>query len=186
MSKSLNNAIGINEPPAEMYGKLMSISDELMWKYYVFLTDLRLSEVESLKAEVSASQLHPMEAKKRLARTITAGFHGEQAAQAAGENWARMFQQKETAENLEEVNVEFTDIDAHSAGLIRLPKLLVLLGLAGSNAEASRKIMEKAVKLNGEVRTDVVVQLGELPVRVVVRLGKKAKIAVIGLFAGHI
>jgi tyrosyl-tRNA synthetase len=180
MSKSLNNAIGINEPPAEMYGKLMSISDELMWKYYVFLTDLRLSEVESLKAEVSASQLHPMEAKKRLARTITAGFHGEQAAQAAGENWARMFQQKETAENLEEVNVEFTDIDAHSAGLIRLPKLLVLLGLAGSNAEASRKIMEKAVKLNGEVRTDVVVQLGELPVRVVVRLGKKAKIAVIG------
>ena len=180
MSKSLNNAIGINEPPAEMYGKLMSISDELMWKYYVFLTDLRLSEVESLKAEVSASQLHPMEAKKRLARTITAGFHGEQAAQAAGENWARMFQQKETAENLEEVNVEFTDIDAHSAGLIRLPKLLVLLGLAGSNAEASRKIMEKAVKLNGEVRTDVVVQLRELPVRVVVRLGKKAKIAVIG------
>jgi tyrosyl-tRNA synthetase len=186
MSKSLNNAIGINEPPAEMYGKLMSISDELMWKYYVFLTDLRQSEVDALEAEVAAGKLHPMEAKKRLARTITAGFHGEQAAQAAGENWARMFQQKETAENLEEVNVEFTDIDAHSAGLIRLPKLLVLLGLAGSNAEASRKIMEKAVKLNGEVRTDVVVQLGELPVRVVVRLGKKAKIAVIGLFAGHI
>jgi tyrosyl-tRNA synthetase len=180
MSKSLNNAIGINEPPAEMYGKLMSISDELMWKYYVFLTDLRQSEVDALEAEVAAGKLHPMEAKKRLARTITAGFHGEQAAQAAGENWARMFQQKETAENLEEVNVEFTDIDAHSAGLIRLPKLLVLLGLAGSNAEASRKIMEKAVKLNGEVRTDVVVQLGELPVRVVVRLGKKAKIAVIG------
>jgi tyrosyl-tRNA synthetase len=186
MSKSLNNAIGINEPPAEMYGKLMSISDQLMWKYYVFLTDLRQSEVDALEAEVAAGKLHPMEAKKRLARTITAGFHGEQAAQAAGENWARMFQQKETAENLEEVNVEFTDIDAHSAGLIRLPKLLVLLGLAGSNAEASRKIMEKAVKLNGEVRTDVVVQLGELPVRVVVRLGKKAKIAVIGLFAGHI
>jgi tyrosyl-tRNA synthetase len=180
MSKSLNNAIGINEPPAEMYGKLMSISDQLMWKYYVFLTDLRQSEVDALEAEVAAGKLHPMEAKKRLARTITAGFHGEQAAQAAGENWARMFQQKETAENLEEVNVEFTDIDAHSAGLIRLPKLLVLLGLAGSNAEASRKIMEKAVKLNGEVRTDVVVQLGELPVRVVVRLGKKAKIAVIG------
>jgi tyrosyl-tRNA synthetase len=180
MSKSLNNAIGINEPPAEMYGKLMSISDQLMWKYYVFLTDLRQSEVDALEAEVAAGKLHPMEAKKRLARTITAGFHGEQAAQAAGENWARMFQQKETAENLEEVNVEFTDIDAHSAGLIRLPKLLVLLGLAGSNAEASRKIMEKAVKLDGEVRTDVVVQLRELPVRVVVRLGKKAKIAVIG------
>ncbi len=180
MSKSLGNAVGINEPPAEMYGKLMSISDELMWKYWVFLTDLRLSEVESLKAEVSSGKLHPMEAKKRLARAITAGFNGEAAARAADENWARMFQQKETAEDLEEVKVEFTDIDAHSAGLIRLPKLLVLLGLASSNAEANRKITERAVRLNGELRTDPVVQLRELPVRVTVRLGRRAKVAVIG------
>jgi tyrosyl-tRNA synthetase len=186
MSKSLGNAIGINEAPGEMYGKLMSVSDELMWKYWVFLTDLRLSEVESLKADVAAGRLHPMEAKKRLARTIVAGFHGEVAAASADENWARMFQQKETAEDLEEVKVEFTDIDAHSAGLIRLPKLLVLLGLASSNAEANRKITERAVKLNGDVRTDVMVQLRELPVRVVVRLGKRAKVAVIGLFDGHI
>jgi len=157
----------------------MSINDELMWKYWVFLTDLRQSEVDALQAEVAAGKLHPMEAKKRLARTITAGFHGEAAADSADENWARMFQQKETAENLEEVRVEFTEIDAHSAGLIRLPKLLVLLGLASSNAEASRKIAEKAVKLNGEVRTDVVVQLMKLPVRVEVRLGKRAKIALI-------
>ncbi len=80
MSKSLGNAIGINEPPAEMYGKLMSINDELMWKYCVFLTDLRQSEVEALKADVAAGKLHPMEAKKRLARTIVADFHGEAAA----------------------------------------------------------------------------------------------------------
>ena len=186
MSKSLNNAIGINEPPAEMYGKLMSISDELMWKYWVLLTDLRQSEVDAVQAEVAAGALHPMEAKKRLARTITAGFHGEAAARSADENWARMFQEKEAAEDLEEVKVEFSDIDAHSAGLIRLPKLLVLLGLASSNAEANRKITEKAVKLNGEVRTDVMVQLTELPVRVVVRLGRRAKVAVIGLFAGQI
>jgi tyrosyl-tRNA synthetase len=179
MSKSLGNAIGINEPPAEMYGKLMSISDELMWRYFLFLTDLRGSEVEALKAEVAAGTLHPMAAKKRLARTITAGFHSEEAATAADENWARMFQQKETAEDLEEVAVAFADIDAHSAGLIRLPKLLVLLGLANSNAEANRKITEKAVRLDGEVRTDVMVQLKELPVRVVVRLGKRAKVAVI-------
>jgi tyrosyl-tRNA synthetase len=179
MSKSLNNAIGINEPPQEMYGKLMSISDELMWKYYVFLTDLRQSEVDTLEAEVAAGKLHPMEAKKRLARTITAGFHGDEAAASADDNWARMFQQKETAEDLEVVKVEFADIDAHSAGLIRLPKLLVLLGLAGSNAEANRKIAEKAVKLDGELRTDVTVQLSELPVRVTVRLGKRAKVAMI-------
>src|ERR1700688_1531645 len=75
MSKSLNNAIGINEPPTEMYGKLMSISDELMWKYWVFLTDLRQSEVDALQAEVAAGAVHPMDVKKRLARTITSGFH---------------------------------------------------------------------------------------------------------------
>ena len=127
-----------------------------------------------------------MEAKKRLARLIVTDFHGQAAAHAADENWARMFQQKETAEDLEEVKVEFADIDAHSAGLIRLPKLLVLLGLASSNAEANRKIAEKAVKLDGVVRTDVTVQLGGLPVRVDVRLGKRAKRALIGLFAGDI
>src|SRR5271168_1082958 len=75
MSKSLNNAIGIHEPPSEMYGKLMSISDDLMWKFWALLTDLRQSEVDGLQAEVAAGTLHPMEAKKRLARTIVADFH---------------------------------------------------------------------------------------------------------------
>jgi tyrosyl-tRNA synthetase len=184
MSKSLGNAIGINEPPAEMYGKLMSISDELMWKYWVYLTDLRLSEVEALKAAVSGGTVHPMEAKKRLARTITAGFHGEAAAESAGENWARMFQQKETAEDLEEVAVAFADVagPAEPSGTlqIRLPKLLVHLGLAASGAEANRKIAERAVKLDGEVVVNTLVTLPALPTRLVVRLGKRAKIAVIG------
>src|SRR5580692_4346307 len=90
MSKSLGNAIGIHEPAAEMYGKLMSISDELMWKYWIFLTDLRQSEVERMQSDVASGTLHPMEAKKLLARTIVAGFHGEETAQHADENWARM------------------------------------------------------------------------------------------------
>src|SRR5580658_3184891 len=97
MSKSLGNAIGINEPPAEMYGKLMSISDELMWKYFLFLTDLRLSEVEALKAEVAAGQLHPMDAKKDLAHSITTDFHSADAADDAAENWSKQFQQKGVA-----------------------------------------------------------------------------------------
>jgi len=199
MSKSLGNAIGINEPPAEMYGKLMSINDELMWKYFLFLTDLRGSEVEALKAEVAAGQLHPMEAKKRLARTIVAGFHGEAAAVSADENWARMFQQKETAEDLEEVQVVYSEIQGQQAvhfgfsakpphvpsslpvaGLyIRLPKLLVKLGLAASGAEASRKIAENAVKLDGEPSSNALIPLAGLPARIVVRLGKRAKVAVI-------
>jgi tyrosyl-tRNA synthetase len=179
MSKSLNNAIGINEPPAEMYGKLMSISDELMWKYWVFLTDLRQSEVDLLEAEVAAGMLHPMEAKKRLARTITAGFHGEAAAQSADENWAKMFQQKETAEDLEEVAIAYAEVAGPELNQIRLPKLLVQLGLAASGAEANRKIAENAVKLDGEVAGNALVPLPALPARIVVRLGKRAKIAVV-------
>ena len=181
MSKSLGNAIGINEPPAEMYGKLMSISDELMWKYFLFLTDLKGSEVEALKAEVATGTLHPMEAKKRLARSIVGGFCGETAALNADENWARMFQQKEAAEDLEEVAVAYADLVGPSGApgvlQIRLPKLLVQLGLASSGAEASRKIAEKAVKLDGEPAGNALFPLSKLPATIVVRLGKRAKVA---------
>jgi tyrosyl-tRNA synthetase len=179
MSKSLGNAIGINEPPSEMYGKLMSINDDLMWKYWVFLTDLRQTEIESLQADVKTGSLHPMEVKKRLARTIVGGFHGEAAALSADENWARMFQQKETAEDLEEVAVPYAGIAGPETKQIRVPKLLVQLGLAASGAEANRKIGERAVKLDGETVENLIVTLPEIPARVVVRLGKRAKVAVI-------
>src|ERR1700761_1279329 len=101
MSKSLNNAIGIHEPAGEMYGKLMSISDTLMWTYWTYLTDLRTSEIDALKAAVTSGAQHPMEVKKRLARTIVAGFHSEEAAKRADENWAKQFQRDETPEDLE-------------------------------------------------------------------------------------
>jgi tyrosyl-tRNA synthetase len=179
MSKSLGNAIGINEPPAEMYGKLMSISDELMWKYFLFLTDLKQSEVDALKAEVAAGALHPMEAKKRLARTITTDFHGEATAQSADENWAKMFQQKETVEELEMVPVAYADVAGPEPTQIRLPKLLVQMGLAASGAEANRKIAEKAVKVDGNVAAGALISVEGLPAQVSVRLGKRAKIAVI-------
>ena len=178
MSKSLRNAIGINEPPSEMSGKLMSISDELMWKYFVFLTDLKISEIDALKASVAAGSVHPMETKKRLARTIVAGFHGEAAAANADGNWARMFQQKETAEDLEEVTVSLADVAGADAGTVRLPKLLVALGLAASGAEANRKIAEKAVKMDGETAVVNVISVST-PAKLVVRLGKRAKVAVI-------
>ena len=190
MSKSLNNAIGINEPPAEMYGKLMSISDQLMWSYWLLLTDLKQSEVDAMKAEVAAGNMHPMAAKKLLARTIVADFHGEEAASAASENWARMFQQKETAEDLEEVAVAYADVastarpaDSVTGSVdgweVRLPKLLVKLGLAASGSEANRKIVEGAVKVDGQVCGPVFGGTQPLPARLVVRLGKRAKIALI-------
>jgi tyrosyl-tRNA synthetase len=179
MSKSLNNAIGINEPASEMYGKLMSISDELMWKYWTLLTDVPLSGIESLKTDVSAGSLHPMEVKKRLARSIVSGFHGEDAAVNADENWARMFQAGETAEDLEEVAVAFADIAGpEGSKQIRLPKLLVAIGLAASGAEANRKIGEKAVRVDGVVVESLLIPV-TLPARLTVRLGKRAKVAVV-------
>src|ERR1700723_1011944 len=110
MSKSLGNAIGIHEPAQEMYGKLMSISDELMWRYWIFLTDLRQSEVEQMQADVASGALHPMEAKKRLARTIVAGFHSEDAARKADEDWAMQFQQRNVEAVAEEVTVDLRQV----------------------------------------------------------------------------
>ena len=120
-----------------------------------------------------------MEVKKRLARTITAGFHGEAAAVSADENWARMFQQKETAEDLEEVAIPYAEVAGAEPNQVRLPKLLVALGLAASGAEANRKIAEKAVKLDGESASSNTFSVSSLPARVVVRLGKRAKVTLI-------
>ncbi len=184
MSKSLGNAIGIQEPPGEMYGKLMSISDELMWKYWVYLTDRTSSGVESMRAEVGRGELHPMEAKKQLARAIVGDFHSADEAARADENWARMFQQKSASEDLEEVAVAYADLVGQSGApgalAVRLPRLLVALGLANSGAEASRKIAEGAVKLDGATASNALIALERLPTRMVVRLGKRARVAVIG------
>ena len=188
MSKSLGNAIGINDAPGEMYGKLMSISDELMWSYWTLLTDLRQSEIDHMQADVASGNLHPMTAKKQLAENITAGFHGDLAAATAANNWAKQFQQKETPEDLEEVHVSYADLVGPSGApntagsptlQIRVPKLLVKLGLAASGAEASRKLAENAVRIDGEVVTNAVLPLAGASARLSVRIGKKAKMAVI-------
>src|SRR6202046_3686666 len=105
MSKSLGNAIGIHEPPLEMYGKLMSISDEMMWSYYELLTDVSLAENENMKLDS-----HPMQAKKDLARRIVADFHSADAATKAGEDWARQFQKNEVPEELERVEIRLSEV----------------------------------------------------------------------------
>ena len=181
MSKSLNNAIGIHEPAQEMYGKLMSISDELMWRYWTLLTDLRQSEIDQMQADVQSGVLHPMEAKKRLARTIVAGFHSNDAVRAADENWAKQFQQRsDDVEGLEEMRVTAGDLGyspEHTA--IRADKLLVRLGLAESGTDASRKLKQGAVRINGEPLGESHLSVPNVPVRYVVRVGKRAKAAVI-------
>jgi tyrosyl-tRNA synthetase len=179
MSKSLNNAIGIHEPPGEMYGKLMSISDTLMWSYWTLLTDLKQSEVDQMKASVANGAEHPMDVKKRLARTIVAGFHGEEAAERANENWAKQFQRDETPDDLEEVAVEAGDAGwTAETGAVRLDKLLVRLGLAASAAEAGRLVKQGAVKLDGEPAQGTHARV-RVPGKIVVRAGKRAKAALL-------
>lgn len=181
MSKSLGNAIGIHEPAGEMYGKLMSISDTLMWTYWTYLTDLRASEIDTLKDEVAAGTTHPMDLKKRLARTIVAGFHSEEAALKADENWAMMFQKKTTAEDLEEVHISATDAGWNDeTKSVRLDKVLVASGLAVSGSEATRKLKENAVHINDAAQSAPKLSLESLPARLTLRVGKRAKIAVIG------
>src|SRR5438309_4975951 len=106
MSKSLGNAIGIHEPPLEMYGKIMSISDEMMWRYYELLTDIQVSDIQKMKREA-----HPMQAKKELARRIVADFHSAEGAAKAGEDWAKQFQRDEVPASAEQVSVKFAEIE---------------------------------------------------------------------------
>jgi len=185
MSKSLGNAIGINDPAPEMYGKLMSISDELMWKYWIFLTDKTLSEIDAMQTLVASGALHPMQAKKDLAYAITADFHSAAEADAAAENWATQFQQKGVAEDLPEVSIgrnharsNFTADGINTMPVdqqpFHLPTLLVLAGLASSKGEAQRKLKENAVSVNGEKTSAVTVKQGTLGESPTLRLGKRA------------
>jgi tyrosyl-tRNA synthetase len=180
MSKSLNNAIGIHEPPAEMYGKLMSISDELMWKYWTLLTDLRGSEIAKMQQDVASGALHPMQAKKNLAHTITRDFHSHEAADAAAEGWAKLFQQKSVSEDAPVVRIPksaeglSTATDGQPITAVRTPRLLQLAGLAASTGEATRKLSENAVSINGEKFSDRTVGLEKLGDTPILRLGKRA------------
>jgi tyrosyl-tRNA synthetase len=191
MSKSLGNAIGIHEPAQEMYGKLMSISDELMWRYWILLTDLRQSDIERMQAEVSAGTLHPMEAKKALARTIVAGFHSEDAARRAEEDWSRQFQQRDLSAITDEAKVDFRRVvvadavsleravgDRSRTVHIHVAKLLVELGLKNSRAEADRQV-SAGVNIDGVTSTDKLIKVERRPARIAVRVGKRAKIAII-------
>jgi tyrosyl-tRNA synthetase len=179
MSKSLGNAIGINEPPSEMYGKLMSVSDELMWKYYTLLTDLRVSEIAAMQAEVASGKLHPMQAKKNLAWGIVRDFHSAAAADNAAENWAKQFQQRAVAEDAPVVKISLAaeglvvELGLKEGSVVRVPKLLQLAGLASSTGEATRKLGENAVSVDGEKFSEKLLKGVNAGSSVALRLGKK-------------
>lgn len=160
MSKSLGNYIGIDEDPNEMFGKIMSISDELMWKYYELLTDLTPTEIESMKS----SGENPRNLKVNLAKIIIKDFHSEQSAQKAEEDFVARFVKKEIPDEIEETTM--------AAGNYNLSDLLVNTNLASSKKEAKRLIEQGGVKLNSEKVSDTNAEI-ELKDEILLQVGKR-------------
>lgn len=147
MSKSLGNYIGINEEPGSIFGKVMSISDELMWKYYLLSTDLTPAEVQAVRARVEAGELHPMEAKKELAKSIIRDFHSPEAAEQAEAEFRRVFSERQAPTEIEE-----TSLPASGEPQL-LAKVITAAGLAESNKDAQRLIAQGGVLVD-EVKVD--------------------------------
>jgi tyrosyl-tRNA synthetase len=145
MSKSLGNYVGIDEPPQEMFGKLMSVSDELMWRYYELLTDMTAEEIAALREAAAGGQRNPRDLKVELARRVITDFHSERAAREAAEEFDRVFKRKEAPDEIEERAV--------ASQIWKLPRLLVEAGLADSMADARRLVEQGGVRVEGERRS---------------------------------
>jgi tyrosyl-tRNA synthetase len=152
MSKSLGNYIGIDESPNEIYGKAMSIPDELMMNYFEYATDLSLEELQELKEGLTTGKIHPRDAKMKLAYTLVRMFHNEEAAREAEEYFKAVFQQRKLPDDIEEREILSSSLENGKIGVI---SLLTALGLVPSNAEGRRMIQQGAVRINEERIDDV-------------------------------
>ncbi len=170
MSKSLGNYIGVTETPEVMYRKVMQISDELMFRYYELLTDMSMPQIDSLKAKIAGSSLHPMRAKHDLAVHIVSDYHSAEDAEQAAAVFRKVVQERQAPD---EMPIHDLPEKIHGESAIRIDKLLRTIGLCSSGAEANRKLKEGAVSINGEkhrtMSFEVAVGLSELTIQV----GKK-------------
>lgn len=173
MSKSLGNYIGINEAPSEIFGKIMSISDDLMWRYYELLTDLTFAEIAALRRSTEAGERNPRDVKVELAKSIVADFHSAAEAQNAEDEFNRIFRSKQVPDNIDEISVE--------SGIWKLPRLLVDSGLAPSMAEARRLIEQGGVSVEGEKHSRPDAELSVSPeLAVLIQVGKRKFLRVRG------
>jgi tyrosyl-tRNA synthetase len=173
MSKSLGNYVGITEPPGEIFGKLMSIPDELMWIYYDLVTDRTPAEIAALKKEVATGGAHPMDVKMRLAQEVIAGFHGEEAARKAADNFQRVFRDRQAPE-------ESPVKQLARSGLTRVSTLVFISDLASSRSEAERLIKQKAVEIDGAIINDPRKEIDlSKPGEFLLRVGKKKFVRII-------
>jgi tyrosyl-tRNA synthetase len=178
MSKSYGNYIGITEMPQEMFGKVMSISDDLMWRYYELLTDVSMADIKSMQAAVAIGGAHPMKLKQELGKRIVADFHSAEAAEQAAQDWSRMFQKDEVPDDLPLIAVKFDEVAAPNAAVsdgvvqVKLDKLLARTGLATSVTDGLRKVKQNAVKVDGELKTEIVATV-KAGTEFTLRAGKK-------------
>lgn len=169
MSKSLGNHIGIHEPPAEMYGKVMSLPDQLMVRYYELVTDVPLEEIREIKRDLEQATVHPRDVKMRLAREIVSLYHSPADALRAEESFKAVFQKGDLPTEIPEIAIpeEFL-VD----GKIWIVKLLAVLGLVSTNSEARRLISQGGVSINGNRVDDAGIELCPEP-GMVVQVGKR-------------
>jgi len=173
MSKSLGNYVGITEPPAEMFGKMMSIPDELMWSYYELVTDRTRQEIAGLKKDVLDGKLHPMDAKMQLAEEVVSGFQGDEAGRKAAENFQRVFRERRAPE---EAPVQKLPVGPAK----KLTALLVELKLVGSKSEAERLIKQRGVEIDETCVEDVRKEIDlSQPGEFLLRAGKKKFVRVV-------
>jgi len=169
MSKSLNNYIGIDEPPQEIFGKIMSISDELMFLYYKLVTDIPLPEIESLKNGVAKGKIHPKEVKVKLAKNICAQFYDEKTANQAEVEFNNIFVKKDLPSEITEYHLPDSEIKETKIWVV---KLLVLTKMAKSNGEARRLIAGGGVSFEGKKISDPNYEF-DLPLEGILKIGKK-------------
>jgi tyrosyl-tRNA synthetase len=172
MSKSLDNYIGIEETPDQMFGKVMSISDDLMWRYYELLTDTTIDDVNGMKFRCESGAENPRDLKVDLAKSIIADFHSEQAADKAEEEFERRFVRKEVPDEIPERRM--------NAGKYVLTELLVETGLAASKGEAKRLIQQGGVRLDGEKVEDIHTNITLDQNGLVLQVGKLKFLKVVG------
>ncbi|MCX8023493.1 MAG: tyrosine--tRNA ligase [Syntrophorhabdaceae bacterium] len=166
MSKSYGNYVGIDEPPDVIFGKLMSISDELMLKYYELLSDIRLEELNQLKEGIRTGKIHPRDAKVRFAKEIVERFHGKEKAVAAHEAFERLFRDKEIPDDIEVIQIKKVELERW------LPKLLLNIGMVPSTTEGKRMITQGAVSINGsKVKDENLPE--DISGEVVIKVGKR-------------
>ena len=172
MSKSLGNYIGINEPAKDIFGKVMSVSDDLMYRYYELVSSVSLSGLEKIKSDIKSGVLHPMEAKKRLAAELADRFCGQSEGQKAREEFEKVFSRKNLPDEIPVVEVDY------GGGSMKLAKIMVLAGVSKSNSEARRLIQQGAVEVNKQPVKDVDADLGAEGTHVL-RVGKKRFVQVV-------